>query len=113
MWLSFSPVGAVAHLPSHPRIFISSDESRTDMSARSEASAHGLLTPSAGASRLAYDRTGQGEPLILLHGQGLSRRSWDPVIAALSAERDVIAVDLPGHGESARQPEGYGNAPAD
>jgi pimeloyl-ACP methyl ester carboxylesterase len=68
---------------------------------------------SAASPRLAFDRTGQGEPLVLLHGQGLSRRSWDPLITQLSTERDVIAVDLPGHGESPRQPEGHGNAPAD
>jgi len=65
------------------------------------------------ASRLAFDRTGQGEPLVLLHGQGFDRRSFDPVIPLLSAERDVIAVDLPGHGESPRQPKGAGNAPRD
>jgi pimeloyl-ACP methyl ester carboxylesterase len=65
------------------------------------------------ASRLAFDRTGQGEPLVLLHGQGFDRRSFDPVVPLLAAERDVIAVDLPGHGESPRQPKGAGNAPRD
>ena len=65
------------------------------------------------AARLAYDRSGQGEPLVLLHGQGFSRRSFDPVVPALAARRDVIAVDLPGHGESARQPKGAGSAPGD
>jgi len=70
-------------------------------------------TVAAGASRLAYDRTGQGEPLVLLHGQGFSRRCWDPVVGPLGADRDVIAVDLPGHGESPRQPKGAGNAPHD
>jgi pimeloyl-ACP methyl ester carboxylesterase len=64
-------------------------------------------------SRLAYDRVGQGEPLVLLHGLGLSRRSWDPVIARLAAERDVIAVDLPGHGDSPDQPRGDGWSPVD
>src|SRR3954452_9783100 len=64
-------------------------------------------------ARLAFDRAGQGEPILLLHGHGLSRRSWDPVITALSAERDVIAVDLPGHGESPLQPRGRGWTPAD
>src|SRR5688500_11457296 len=58
--------------------------------------------------QLAFDRVGQGEPLVLLHGQGFSRRCWDPVVDALAADRDVIAVDLPGHGESPRQPEGRG-----
>ena len=65
------------------------------------------------ASRLAYDRNGRGEPLVLLHGQGFSRRSFDPVVPALATRRDVIAVDLPGHGGSPRQPKGAGNAPRD
>jgi pimeloyl-ACP methyl ester carboxylesterase len=66
-----------------------------------------------GTSRLAFDRTGSGEPLVLLHGQGFSRRSWDPVVPALAAHRDVIAVDLPGHGESPRQSKAAGSAPRD
>jgi pimeloyl-ACP methyl ester carboxylesterase len=65
------------------------------------------------APRLAYDRTGRGEPLVLLHGQGFSRRCWDPIIDMLAEDRDVIAVDLPGHGESPRQPKGIGSAPHD
>jgi pimeloyl-ACP methyl ester carboxylesterase len=64
-------------------------------------------------ARLAFDRAGHGEPLLLLHGHGLSRRSWDRVVPSLSAERDVIAVDLPGHGESPLQPRGGGWTPAD
>jgi pimeloyl-ACP methyl ester carboxylesterase len=63
--------------------------------------------------RLAYDRTGRGEPLVLLHGQGFSRRCWDPIVDLLAADRDVIAVDLPGHGASPRQPKGTGSAPYD
>ncbi len=50
---------------------------------------------------------------MLLHGQGFSRRSWYPVVDALAAHRDVIAVDLPGHGDSPRQPRGTGSAPHD
>jgi pimeloyl-ACP methyl ester carboxylesterase len=69
--------------------------------------------PVRGNARLVFDRVGKGEPLVLLHGHGLSRRSWDPVIARLAAERDVIAVDLPGHGDSPGQPRGRGWAPAD
>jgi pimeloyl-ACP methyl ester carboxylesterase len=72
-----------------------------------------LDSPRTGTSRLAFDRTGSGEPLVLLHGQGFSRRSWDPVVPALAAHRDVIAVDLPGHGESPRQPKGTGSSPRD
>ena len=50
--------------------------------------------------RLAFDRRGAGPPLILLHALGADRRVWDPVMDRLSAERDVVALDLPGFGES-------------
>lgn len=43
-------------------------------------------------------RRGAGKPLLLLHGLGGSWRSWSPVMDALAAEREVIVVDLPGHG---------------
>jgi pimeloyl-ACP methyl ester carboxylesterase len=49
---------------------------------------------------LAFDRTGDGEPLLVLHGTGSSRGVWKPVIPLLAVEREVIALDLPGHGES-------------
>ncbi|MFE6524465.1 alpha/beta fold hydrolase [Streptomyces sp. NPDC057794] len=55
---------------------------------------------------LAYTRRGGGEPLLLLHGIGHHRQAWDPVLSALAAERDVIAVDLPGCGESPALPDG-------
>ena len=50
---------------------------------------------------LAFTRSGTGPPLVLLHALGLSRRVWDPVLPALAARFDVIAVDLPGFGDSA------------
>ncbi len=43
-------------------------------------------------------RVGSGKPLLLLHGLGGSWRSWSPVLATLAADREVIAVDLPGFG---------------
>lgn len=55
---------------------------------------------------IAYDRTGTGDPLVLIHGLGGSRRIWIPVIDRLAAERDVVAVDLPGFGESPELPGG-------
>jgi pimeloyl-ACP methyl ester carboxylesterase len=45
-------------------------------------------------------RAGSGKPLVLLHGLGGSWRSWAPVIPTLAAEREVIALDLPGFGET-------------
>ncbi|MDH2413658.1 alpha/beta fold hydrolase [Nocardioides sp. CER19] len=50
---------------------------------------------------LAYERTGSGEPLVLIHGIGHRRQAWYPVLDRLAHDYDVIAIDLPGHGESA------------
>ncbi|UFQ13921.1 MULTISPECIES: alpha/beta fold hydrolase [Streptomyces] len=55
---------------------------------------------------IAYERTGAGEPLLLLHGIGHHRQAWDPVLQILAAEHDVIAVDLPGFGASPALPDG-------
>lgn len=55
---------------------------------------------------LSYARVGSGEPLLLLHGIGHHRQAWDPVVHLLAAERDVIAVDLPGFGASPALPDG-------
>jgi pimeloyl-ACP methyl ester carboxylesterase len=55
---------------------------------------------------VAYERTGSGEPLLLLHGIGHHRQAWDPVLPVLASERDVIAIDLPGFGVSAALPDG-------
>ncbi|MEB8344227.1 alpha/beta fold hydrolase [Streptomyces endophyticus] len=57
--------------------------------------------------RLAYERTGSGEPLLLLHGIGHHWEAWQPVLPILAAERDVIAVDLPGFGKSPALPDGF------
>ncbi|WP_067715948.1 alpha/beta fold hydrolase [Nocardia yamanashiensis] len=43
---------------------------------------------------------GAGRPLVLLHGGGSSARSWLPVIDLLAARRRVIALDLPGFGDT-------------
>ncbi|MFD9292201.1 alpha/beta fold hydrolase [Streptomyces sp. NPDC060030] len=55
---------------------------------------------------VSYERTGAGAPLVLLHGIGHHRQAWDPVLRLLAAERDVIAVDLPGFGASPALPHG-------
>jgi pimeloyl-ACP methyl ester carboxylesterase len=45
-------------------------------------------------------RLGSAEPIVLLHGLGGSRISWEPQLAALSETRRVVAWDLPGYGDS-------------
>lgn len=49
---------------------------------------------------LAYERHGSGDPLVLVHGVTHRRQAWYPVLDELAEQRDVILVDLPGHGQS-------------
>jgi pimeloyl-ACP methyl ester carboxylesterase len=37
---------------------------------------------------------------VLLHALGADRHVWDPVVPLIAARREVIAVDLPGFGQS-------------
>jgi pimeloyl-ACP methyl ester carboxylesterase len=47
---------------------------------------------------------GDADPeLVLLHGGGQNAHTWDTVALALG--RPLIAIDLPGHGHSARRPD--------
>lgn len=55
-------------------------------------------------------RQGDGPPLLLLHGLGHRWQAWAPVLEPLSRVHDVIAIDLPGFGQSPRPP---GDAPMD
>ncbi|MBY6059390.1 MULTISPECIES: alpha/beta fold hydrolase [Leisingera] len=50
-------------------------------------------------------RSGQGAPVVLLHGVGMQSAAWAPQITALSGTHEVIALDLPGHGGSDLLPE--------
>ena len=47
-----------------------------------------------------HTRTGRGKPLLLVHGLGGSSRSWNTISSALAQSREVIALDLPGHGQT-------------
>ncbi len=53
------------------------------------------------AGEVAFARTGEGPPLVLLHGNGHSWHEFAPVIPILAQSFDVIAWDMPGHGGSA------------
>ncbi len=50
--------------------------------------------------RTNYEITGEGKPVLLLHGWGAQIESFAPVIFALQKYRRVIALDLPGFGKS-------------
>ena len=45
-------------------------------------------------------RRGAGKPLLLIHGLGGHWQSWNPILDQLSASRELVLFDLPGHGAS-------------
>lgn len=55
---------------------------------------------------LHYHRAGAGAPLVLLHGIGHHWGAWELVLDRLAEHYDVIAIDLPGFGESEVPAEG-------
>ncbi len=57
--------------------------------------------------RISTLTAGQGETVICIHGLGGTKASFLTTIAALSGERRVIAMDLPGFGDS-EKPLGAG-----
>jgi len=50
--------------------------------------------------QLAYERRGNGTPLVLLHGFPLDHHLWDEVVPLLEDTFDVIVPDLRGFGNS-------------
>ena len=70
------------------------------------------LSVESGPVRLAGDRWGDGAgpPVVLLHGGGQTRHSWDRTAERLAGSgRTAITMDARGHGDSAWDPDGdYG-----
>jgi len=50
--------------------------------------------------RLRFVRSGGGPPVVLVHGFASSLYTWKDVLPALARSHDVVALDLPGFGES-------------
>jgi pimeloyl-ACP methyl ester carboxylesterase len=52
--------------------------------------------------KMYYEIHGKGEPVVLLHGSFMTIPSnWQEMIAALSNTRQVVAVEMQGHGRTA------------
>jgi 3-oxoadipate enol-lactonase len=49
---------------------------------------------------MAYTRSGQGKPLVLLHGYPLDHRIWERIVPLLEPDFDLIIPDLRGFGQS-------------
>ena len=72
--------------------------------AAAEAAGPQPETVEVGGKNIQYLKMGEGEgpPLLLLHGFGGDINIWVFNQEALSAERTVYALDLPGHGQSSK-----------
>ncbi len=53
---------------------------------------------------LAYEVTGEGPPLVLVHGITECGASWAPLVPRLAVDHRVIVIDLRGHGASGHAP---------
>ncbi len=58
------------------------------------------------AAGMAFHSLGHGAPVVVLHGLGSSRSAFNPIFTDLARHYRVIAVDLPGHGDSNAAPIG-------
>ena len=61
--------------------------------------AHGL--------EIAYERVGDGPPLVFVHGAAGDGRLWAPQLADLARDFTVVAWDEPGAGRSSDVPPGF------
>jgi esterase len=52
--------------------------------------------------KLAFERSGDGPPVLLLHGLFASSRNWRDIAAGLARTHQVFNVDLRNHGDSPR-----------
>lgn len=63
------------------------------------------IRPRSKTGALAAVTAGDGPLLVLIHGVGLQAEAWGAQITALAQDYRVVAVDMPGHGDSPRLKE--------
>jgi pimeloyl-ACP methyl ester carboxylesterase len=66
--------------------------------------AHLHTVRSADGTPIAFDETGSGPPLVLVHGGVSDRTYWTPVVPSLARHFTVFAVDRRGRGASGDAP---------
>lgn len=66
-----------------------------------------METVTVNGIKLAYERRGQGTPLVLLHGFPLDHHLWDEVVPLLEDTFDMVIPDLRGFGESTTVESSY------
>jgi len=60
-----------------------------------------------GSTAVSYFDKGEGKTIVLIHGFAGSKLYWEKVLPELSVNNRVIAIDLPGHGDSTMGLENY------
>ncbi|HQI82708.1 MAG TPA: alpha/beta fold hydrolase [Deltaproteobacteria bacterium] len=78
-------------------------ESMCDAAIRTERMISGLEPGSVtiqGKTITYLERPGEGETVVLVHGFGADKDNWLRFVRGIPKEYRVIAMDLPGHGES-------------
>ncbi len=105
------PVGAILAVLADPSVpdadidaFVA-DAQANFVPEAEEAGGLAFETVAIGAGRsVRAARAGAGDatPAVFLHGFGGDHSGWTLQLAALSADRPVIALDLPGHGASTK-----------
>lgn len=59
----------------------------------------------ADGTEIAYERHGDGPPIICLHGSGVTRQMWTALVGYLADDATLIVPDRRGRGDSGDSPE--------
>jgi 3-oxoadipate enol-lactonase len=70
-------------------------------------SIHASIAATSDGTRIAYQTSGAGAPLLMLSGQASSHRWWTRVRAEFDAYRSVVTLDYRGTGDSDAPPGPY------
>jgi pimeloyl-ACP methyl ester carboxylesterase len=64
------------------------------------APAQSVFDPRSEADKIAFDRAGSGEKVLLISGFPQTRLSWNKMVPLLSKNYETLAADLPSFGDS-------------
>jgi pimeloyl-ACP methyl ester carboxylesterase len=84
----------------------------SDAQATEEPTVEATLPLTGGTIYLCQDGPPDAPALVLIHGSGSSSRTWDSMVALLTASHRVIRIDLLGHGRSDKPTDGDYDIPA-
>jgi pimeloyl-ACP methyl ester carboxylesterase len=95
--------GGLLHRPAlfrHAGILAGALATGVELNISGAAAASPVFDAEAEAKAIAFDRTGNGEKVLLISGFPQTRRSWNRIVPLLSEKFETIAADLPSFGGS-------------